>query len=155
MRKTILTTMLPYLICSATFAQEKGTVQNKNIDIPVFEKLVINASVKVLLRESEQPFLELNGSPSFIKSVKIKNYKDEISVNSNYFSFKETENTVTIGVKKLKYLFVRQDADIVSGNTLLSPILNILLDAAVTLHLSNSGKTNITTSEGYFLEDMR
>lgn len=111
--------------------------------------------VRMLLRESEQPFLELNGSPSFIKSVKIKKYKDEISVNSNYYSFKETENTATIGVKKLKYLFVRQDADIVSGNTLLSPMLNILLDAAFTLHLSNSGKTNITTSEEYILEDMR
>ncbi len=155
MKKIILTTMLSYLICSAAFAQKKGMVQNKKIDIPGFEKLVIDASVKVLLRESDQPFLELNGSPSFIKSVKIKNYKDEISVNSNYYSFKETENTVTIGVKKLKYLFVRQDAEIVSGNTLLSPILNILLDAAVTLHLSNTGKTNITTSEEYILEAMR
>lgn len=43
MKKTILTTMLPYLICNAAFAQEKGTVQNKNNDIPGVEKLVINA----------------------------------------------------------------------------------------------------------------
>jgi len=153
MRKTIIATILPFVIYSAAFAQEKNTRQSENMDIPGFENLVINANAKVILKESEKPYLQLNGSPAFIKSVKIKNCKSEMSINSNYYGFKETGNTLTIGVKKLKYLFVRQDADIVSGNTLSSPLLNILLDGSVTLKLANFGKTNVAISEGYCLEE--
>jgi Putative auto-transporter adhesin, head GIN domain len=146
MNKTIVLTALLYLFGLAGISQKnKIPLPEMEKDIPVssFDQLIIDGIFNLTLVENDEPAIQVKGSPRFVKAFKIYQRQKSLLVRSFYANENLNNNQVTINVRKLKNLTVRQAA-VVNTN-------GVLQSENCLVKIINNGATIIKPGENFDL----
>ena len=123
----------------------------KLITVAPFDQLTIDGNFKLMLVENDEPAVSIKGNTRFVKAFKVYQDRDGLIIRSLYGEGKKDENQVVINVKNLRSLRVRKNAVITTPGILQSAKLNIIVDSECFVSVTNTGETNIRSSDNYEL----
>lgn len=152
MNKVILSIAIMAGACTGAFSQQVSASAEKTFSPATFEKLVIDGNMNVVLKESGQPSVVVYGDPGFVNSFSVTHRKTAMQVRSSYEGNRSDKNVVIISVKNLKHILISQDANIISENTLQSPLLKVMLNATAYVKIKNNGNIRVAANDEYVLE---
>ena len=148
----MLTTLLATIGLAGISQKNNTTVPpiEKQITVATFDHLTIDGNFKLTLVENDEPAISVKGSPRFVDAFKIQQNQKQLKVSSLHDE-QPASNEVTINVKNLKTLVVRNEGLTNSKGVLQSENLDILLDAECIVKVFNRGKTKIRASDNFEL----
>jgi hypothetical protein len=152
MKKKILSfILLTTVFIGSLFSQENlFPASIKKIAVTDFSKLIIRSDISIILLEGgPDDSIRIEGSDEFIKKIMILQADKELVVRTKSFKEVRHKGIVYIPVNSLENIEINADANVVSNNTLQSPVLNILIDGDCTVDIVLKGKLNIRESEDY------
>jgi hypothetical protein len=147
--KHLLTAVL-LLVTTAASAQttEKKKSAITKVNVQPFYKLVINASIDVLLIEDNEPdILYIEGDKQFFDDISVKQENGVLTVNAS--KDKSYKNKIYIGlpVKNLTAIDIYAKSFVTGMNTLQSKDLLITLYDDCMVNLKSTGTIEIRSSD--------
>ncbi len=147
--KHLLTAVL-LLVTTAASAQttEKKKSAITKLSVQAFQKIVINASIDVLLIEDNEPgTLYIEGDKDYFDEIFVKQDNGVLTINAS--KDRNYKNKIYIGlpVKNLAALDVHSASFVTSMNTLRSKDLLITLYSECTVNIKSVGNLEIRSSE--------
>ena len=130
--------------------EDSSTAPIKKIAVADFNKLIIRSDITIMLIESApEDSVRIEGSQEFIDKIMILQADKELIVRTRSFKDVKEKGIVYIPVNSLENIEIHADANVISYNTLHSPVLNILINGDCTVDIVLKGKLNIRESEEY------
>lgn len=146
----LLIIMLGSFLLPVISQQAPGQMNEKEVAITPFTRLIVKSNLRVVLVENGKPdSVRIEGSKKFIETVLVLQSEDQLIIRSKSFKDLKKEGTIYIPVHDLQYLEVNADAKIVSYTSIRSPELKILINSDCVLSLVLDGKFNISNSDGF------
>ncbi|HLP38676.1 GIN domain-containing protein [Lacibacter sp.] len=147
--KHLLTAVL-LLVTTAASAQttEKKKSAITKVHVQPFQKLVINASIDVLLIEDNEPgILYIEGDKQFFDDISVKQENGVLTVNAS--KDKSYKNKIYIGlpVKNLTAIDIYAKSFVTGMNTLQSKDLVITMYDDCMVNLKSTGTIEIRSSD--------
>ncbi len=147
--KHLLTAVL-LLVTTAASAQttEKKKSAITKVSVQPFQKIVINASIDVLLIEDNEPgTLYIEGDKTYFDEIFVKQENGVLTINTR--KGRNYKNKIYIGlpVKNLVAVDVHSTSFVTSMNTLYSKDLLITLYSECTVNIKSVGNLEIRSSE--------
>lgn len=155
--KHLLTAAL-LLVTTAASAQttEKKKSAITKLSVQPFQKIVINASIDVLLIEDNEPgTLYIEGDKTFFDEISVKEENGTLTINAS--KDRNYKNKIFIGlpVKNLAAVDVHSTSFITSMNTLCSKDIVVTLYNECVINLKSVGNIEIRSSEDIGLNYLR
>lgn len=147
--KHLLTAVLLLIATGAsaqTTEKKKSAITKVNVDS--FYKLVINASIDVLLIEDNEPgTLYIEGDKQYFDDISVKQENGVLTINAG--KDRSYKNKIYIGlpVKNLKAVDIYSKSFVTGMNTLQSKDLVITMFTDCTVNLKSTGTIEIRSSE--------
>jgi Putative auto-transporter adhesin, head GIN domain len=147
--KHLLTAVL-LLVTTAASAQttEKKKSAITKVNVQPFHKLVINASIDVLLIEDNEPgTLYIEGDKTYFDEISVKQENGVLTINAS--KDRNYKNKIFIGlpVKNLAAVDVHSISFVTSMNTLRSKDIVVTLYNECTVNLKSIGNIEIRSSD--------
>lgn len=151
MTKKFFLFILLTIMITPVFSQENSPETFvKTIAVENFNRLIIRSDITIMLIEDpSEDSVRIEGSKKFIEKIMIIQAGKELIVRSKSFKDLKRKGIIYIPVRSLQNMEINGAAKVTSFNTLLSPILNILVNGDCTVDIILKGKLNIRESEGY------
>lgn len=151
MTKKFFLFILLTIMITPVFSQENSPETFvKTIAVENFNRLIIRSDITIMLIEDpSEDSVRIEGSKKFIEKIMIIQAGKELIVRSKSFKDLKRKGIIYIPVRSLQNMEINAAAKVTSFNTLLSPILNILVNGDCTVDIILKGKLNIRESEGY------
>lgn len=148
--KQLLTAVL-LLVTAAAMAQttEKKKSAITKISVESFHKLVINASIDVLLIEDNEPgILYIEGDKTFFDDISVKQENGVLTIGAS--KDRSYKNKIYIGlpVKNLTAVDIYAKSFVTGMNTLQSNALVITMYDECMVNLKSTGNIEIRSSSG-------
>ena len=155
--KHLLTAVL-LLVTTAASAQttEKKKSDISKVTVQPFHKLVINASIDVLLIEDNEPgILYIEGDKQFFDHISVKQENGVLTIESS--KNRSYKNKIYIGlpVKNLAAVDIYAKSFVTGMNTLQSKDLVITMYDDCTVNLKSTGTIDIRSSEDVSLSFLK
>lgn len=149
MNVTHLLTAVLLLVTTAASAQttEKKKSAISKVTVQPFHKLVINASIDVLLIEDNEPgTLYIEGDKSFFNDISVKQENGILTINAS--KDRSYKNKIYIGlpVKNLQAVDIYAKSFVTGMNTLQSKDLVITMYEECMVNLKSTGTIEIRSS---------
>ena len=156
-RFTLITSLL-LAAASGIQAQpaQKFNYALSEVAVSSFQKLVVDASIDVVLVQDDTPrkaLIEGEGQLVPEIAVTVSNGIMRILAHKN-ISYKGKVQ-VTVAVRELAKLEINADAGIGTVNTLHSAKLLVTVNGDCDLRLKSTGKILFDSAEGYYIEELR
>ena len=113
--------------------------------------LVINADVTVVLVNNDQAMLEATGGKSFKKSITLEKTGDTLVINSDR-KRDSYDGTIYVPASQLRKIHINSKAHVRSLFALQIPRLDVVINGACELAVSNIGEVNVIESQNYSFE---
>jgi hypothetical protein len=114
--------------------------------------LIVNADVTVVLVGSDKAYVHADGDGAFINDLEIKQSGDTIMINSKRRKDLKARGIVFIPASQLKRIKINSGAHVRSLNTLQIPKLDVVINGACILAVSNIGALNLIETDDYSFE---
>ena len=126
------------------------SLENNQYSLP-FSKIVIEDDIDVVLHESTDKSLLVEGSKENISNVEWKIKKGVLHLSSKAGSLKD-KVLVTLDVKDLKQIEVNGNSEVKSLGNLHSSLLHIYLNGYCLVNILNEGKITLVNGDGIGLD---
>jgi len=126
------------------------SLENNQYSLP-FSKIVIEDDIDVVLHESTDKSILVEGSEENISNVEWKIKKGVMHVSSKAGSLKD-KVLVTLDVKDLKQIEVNGNSEVKSLGNLHSSLLHIYLNGYCLVNILNEGKITLVNGDGIGLD---
>ena len=155
MKKTIILSAVILLAAIQTVkAQQESTkylMQNSIKTVSSFSKVVIGDDIDVILTESPDQRVIIEGHPKNTGHVKWTIKNNTLYLRSKYGSLKGKVVAV-IGVHELRDLEVKGNSYVKSLGTLNSPMIKVQLYGDGMVALQNNGRIHVASNDGTDIE---
>ena len=135
-------------VTTSAFAHNPENPQTRKMQLPMFDQLVIDAKVDVVLIDDAEPgTIYLVGDPKLFDDLAFKIEKNELLVSSKKDVNYKSKVTIEIHVKKLAKVSLQNEALVFSGNMLRSPKINVHIKEGSKASLVSSGEINVISED--------
>jgi len=153
MKKTLFlfAALLASAIFNASFSADPRKSSAKEPPAGVMT-LIINADVTVVLVNSENATIRVEGDDYFKEQVILKENGNKLTINSARNKDLKSRGIVYVPAGKLGYIKINSNAMVRSLNTLRLPSLDVVINGACQLYVVNTGELNLIETEFYEFE---
>ena len=151
MTKTIVL-FLAFVLATAFNSFGMGTSETKKSDPSDIEMLVINANVTVVLVNNDKARPEVVGDKDLTGLVTVRQEGRTLVVSSSKKRDLRDAGIVYIPASQLRRIQINSDAHVSSMYSLKVPQLDVVINGACKIAISNTGILNLIESNDYTFE---
>jgi hypothetical protein len=155
MKKTTISILAVLFTAIFNYSSGKSTGDPLQANEPMFfSTLVINADVTIML-VNDNVTLEVDGNNSFKKLIILEKMGDTLVISSKKDRYLNNNVTIYVAANQLRNIRVNSKAHVRSLFALQIPKLDVIVNGACDLAISNIGEVNVTGSDHYSFEEDR
>ena len=151
MKKTILSALILFFLTLAGFTQQAVSADSLPGDKPP-KVLIVDATLTIMLVNSENATLHVEGNKFFREYVTVQNSGDTLTIGSVKNQNLITSGVVYVPARHLQKIRVNSGADVRTLFALKIPRLDVVVNGACTLAIANVGEVNVIEAKGYATE---
>jgi len=155
MKKTTISIFAVFLAAIFNYSFGRSTHDSLTREEPFYiTTLVINADVTVVLVNSDKAMLEATGNNAFKQSIRLWKTGDTLLINSK----KQKDfydGTIYVPASHIRRIQVNSNAHVRSLFALEIPNLEVIVNGACDLAVSNIGEVSVTSTDNYSFQENR
>lgn len=150
MKKTIILFSAFFFAAFFNYSLAKNTDETLPVHQPI-TTLIIDANITVVLVSNDKATLQVDGNKLF-EFIKFKTTGDTLVISSTRSRNLKGSGVIYVPASQLRSIRVNSEANVKSLFALRIPKLDVVVNGACTLAISNIGELNIIETERYLVE---
>jgi hypothetical protein len=153
MKRTIVFSLIVVLTTLFNYSFGRSDGEPLPADEPgQITTLIINADVTVVLVNNDKAILQVTGGRSLTELITFKNTGDTLVIGSTRNRDMTTKGTIYVPAHKLRNIRVNSKAHVLSYYALHIPKLDVVINGACRVSISNIGELNLVGTDSYYFD---